>query len=93
MRRAVMRKITVLCGAALIISAAAHLSCVVYFLSTRPSVMQPNEGRTVAFHFSQFVVYLTEREHLLVRLSFWLPFSAVVLILILKSLFASRVSN
>lgn len=89
----IMRRIAVICGAALIISWVAHLACVSYFLSTRPPVMQSNEGRTVAFHSNQLVVYLTEQEHLLVRLSFWLPFGAIVIVLILKNLFPSRISN
>jgi hypothetical protein len=82
-------KVALLFGAALVVSVALRLSCAIYFLSTRPSVMRPDEGRTVPFHFYRFVVYLTAPEHLLVRLSFWLPFGVVVTALILRSLFDS----
>ena len=78
-----------MCGAVFVASASGYLFCAAYFLATCPTAMQPDQGRTVAFQFSRFVVYLTEWEHLLVRLSFWLTFGTVVVALIVKTLLDS----
>lgn len=80
----VKRKIAILAGGAFVAGFAFNVLLEHYFLDTRPAIIEATEGRTYVLNVRGFVVYLTKGEHLLVELSFWLPFCFVVAVLVLR---------